>query len=329
MERTLNFVRTCSLLLSLLAIVSSSQRFEFPSSPTRSPGLHVVGTGKVYTAAGSRLYRLNSSLQLEETRILTSEAVNISLSNDGRWLVVCLTDLSCEVYNATNFSAGQVFMRESAITSTENIALFAVEESFYVGSITTTQGVGGAQQSLIVLGQHRFNENQQQGSSTNSYVISRPGFVRNLYGSGFVQRNNTYYFAVDNDPSSLRSLKVMRICHNSNFNALYELTLACGSRTPVSVTRISGVSVIEEFPGISGPTVVLSINRPLPSTTNLVCLYSLEAIDNRMQEKLNSCDVNVNTQIALSWRNDEPLCSGFSVSYQHRCYSLIIILFTS
>ena len=58
------------------------------------------------------------------------------------------------------------------------------------------------------------------------------------------------------------------------------------------------------------------INRPLCSTTNLVCLYSLDAIDNRMQEKLNSCDVNDNdAQIALSWRYDKPLCTRFSVSY--------------
>ena len=57
-------------------------------------------------SAGSQLYRLSSSLGLEETGVLTSEAMNISLSNNGRWLVVCLTDLSCEVYNATNFSAG-------------------------------------------------------------------------------------------------------------------------------------------------------------------------------------------------------------------------------
>ena len=88
------------------------------------------GAGSVYTSAGSQLYRLNGNLRLEETRNLTSEAVNSSLSSDGRWLVVCLTDLSCEVYNATNFSAGHVFRRENATKSIMNLALFAAEDSF-------------------------------------------------------------------------------------------------------------------------------------------------------------------------------------------------------
>ena len=98
------------LSLLLLAILSAAvcQRFDFSSSPSRSPGLQVDREGKVYTAAGNQLYRLNGDLGLEESRELSSEAVNISLSStsDGRWLVVCLTDLSCEVYNANNFSAG-------------------------------------------------------------------------------------------------------------------------------------------------------------------------------------------------------------------------------
>jgi hypothetical protein len=304
------------LILLLIAAIAYCQRFDFPSSPSRSPGLQVAQAGKIYTAAGSQLYRLNSNLVLEETRVLSSEAVNISLSSDGLWLVVCLTDLSCEVYNATNFSAGNVFRRDNTILSTGNIALFAAEDSFYVGGITISSG----RQLEIILGQYGFGGNQDS-SASRSYTITANDFVRNFYSNGFIQGNDTYYFAVDNDPSSLRSLKVMRVCHNSDFGALYELALTCGSRTPTSFTRISGVSVIDDFAGISGPIIVFSINRRLPSTTNLVCLYSLEAIDGRMQEKFDSCDMNDNTQIALSWRNQEPLCSGFSVSYQHNNYA--------
>ena len=128
------------LLIAELPIVSC-QQFDFPSSPSRSPSLQVGENGKIYTAAGSQLYRLNSSLGLEETKELKSEAVNISLSSDGRWLVVCLTDLSCEVYNANNFSAGHIFRRENAVRSIMNLALFAAEDSFYVGSIMSNNGV--------------------------------------------------------------------------------------------------------------------------------------------------------------------------------------------
>ena len=304
------------LILLLIAAIASSQQFDFPSSPSRSPGLQVDGDGKIYSAAGTQLYRLNSNLVQEERRVLSSEEVNISLSKDSRWLVVCLTDLSCEVYNANNFSAGHVFRRENTIVSTENIALFAAEDSFYVGGITVN--TGGQRPGIIVLGQYGgFGGNQASGSSVASrtYMISENGFTRNFYGSGFIRGNNTYYFAVDNDPTNRRSLKVMRVCHNSDFDALYELALTCGGRSPTSVTRISGVSIVDNFAGISGPTVVLSTSRPLPSTTNLVCLYSLEAIDSRMQEKFDICESDDNTQIALSWRNEEPLCSVFSVSY--------------
>ena len=303
-------------LLLLIAAVSNCLRFDFPSSPSRSPGLQVDRDGKVYASAGSQLYRLNSNLQLEETRILSSEAVNISLSSDGRWLVVCLTDLSCEVYNATNLSAEHVFRQENAITSTENIALFAVEDSFYVGSITT-RGSGGSQQSLSVdLGQYRFNESQ--GSSVNrTYRITTPGFVRNFYGTGFIRGNNTYYFATDNNPSNIRRLKVMRVCHNSDFGALYELALVCSGRPPGSDTRISGVSVVDNFTGISGPIVVISTNRPQSNSQNMVCLYNLDEIDQRMQERLDSCAAVMSgmEQIKLSWRNDIFFCFAFSVSY--------------
>ena len=302
------------LTLLLTAAIANNQQFDFPSSLSRSPGLQVDGDGKIYTAAGSQLWRLNSDLLLEERRVLSSEAVNISLSSDGRWLVVCLTDLSCEVYNANNFSAGHVFRRENAIVSTENLALFAAEDSFYVGGVTVASG----RQSEIILGQYGGFGGNQASMNSRSYTITVNDFVRNFYGSGFIRGNDTYYFAVNNDPRIVRTLKVMRVCHNSDFGALYELTLTCGGRTPVSSTRISGVSVIDNFAGMSGPIVILSISRPLPSTTNLVCLYSLEAIDGRMLEKFDSCasDMIGSTQLALSWRSQEPRCSGFSVSYR-------------
>ena len=176
------------LSLLLLAVLSGCQRFDFPSSPSRSPGLQVDREGKVYTAAGNQLYRLNGNLVLEETRELTSEALNISLSSGGRWLVVCLTDLSCEVYNATNFAAGNVSVmrsgRRSRIVSTENIALFAAEDSFYVGGITVS-GSFLSGQTGIVLGQYGFGGSQNR-SVSRSYDITENDFVRNFYAGWWI-----------------------------------------------------------------------------------------------------------------------------------------------
>ena len=316
----------CLSLHLLIAVLSAAvcQRFDFPSFLSRSPGLQVDGDGKVYTAGGSQLYRLNSNLVQEESLELKTDAVNISLSSDGRWLVVCLTDLSCEVYNASNLSAGSVFRRESTISSIGNVALFAAEDSFYVGGIT----ISSIQPAAIDLGQYGFDGNQSS-SASRSYIITENGFVRNFYGSGFIRGNNAYYFAVDNDPGTLRSFKVMRVCHNSDFGSLYELALICGRR-PIGSSRISGLSVVDSFAGMSGPIVVLSVNQPLPNAhQNVVCLYNLDAINGRMQDKFDSCAAATNNteQIKLSWGSKPYSCSAdFSVSYQYDiCIKLIFL----
>ena len=312
MDRT--FVRTFSLVLSLLVIVSSGQQFNFPSSPSRSPGLQVDGAGKIYTSAGSRLYRLNSTtLVPEDMTNLSSEAVNISLSSDGRWLVVCLTDLSCEVYNATNFSVGHVFRRPNVTISTGNLLLFAAEDSFYIGDITVDVNSGAQQQ--IILSQYGFAGNRNGTIESNSYVISTNLFERNFYG-GFVRGSNAYFFVVDNNPNAVRNVRVMRVCHNSDFSALYELTLGCGARTPAPDTRISGMSVVENFGGLLGPVVILSRNRPA-SSQNYVCLLRLQDIDSIMQAKYNSCTAATGAsteQTDLSWRNSATFCNIFLVS---------------
>ena len=305
---------TKCLLLLLIAVVSNCQRFDFLSSPSRSPGLQVDGDGQIYTSAGSQLYRLNSNLRPEETRNLTSEAVNISLSSDGGWLVVCLIDLSCEVYNATNFSAGHVFRRENATRSIMNLALFAAEDSFYVGSITLKDGV----QNKIILSQYRFTASQNDTVASATYTITRSEFERNFYG-GFVRGSYAYHFASDNNPPGIqvRSFKVMRVCHNSNFSALYELSLICGS-DPSTNVRISGVSVVDEdFGGLAGPVVILSRNRPRNSPQNHVCLYSLMDIDREMQEKYDFCSTAIpgsSEDIDLAWRASRTFCYNSMVS---------------
>jgi hypothetical protein len=244
-------------------------------------------------------------------RNLTSESVNISLSNDGRRLVVCMTDLSCEVYNAHNLTSGPVTARRlNAIRSVRNVVLFSTDDSFYVGSISVDNG--GAQRQMT-LAQSELD----LGNTTecNNYDITAINFERNFY-DGFVKGDNAYYFAIDSNPTRVRSIRVMRVCHNSNFKALYELTLFCGGGTPSSDTRISGVSVMKKFAGVAGPTVILSRNRP-SSSQNYICLYTLEMIDTIMQQKYDSCTAAMagnREQIELAWRISATFCSEFQVS---------------
>ena len=301
------------LALSLLTVLSTQgQRFNLPAQQSpRSPDLQTDGSGRAYVSAGSQLYRLNSSLGLEEARELRSEAVNISLSSDGRWLVVCLTDLSCEVYNANNFSAGHVFRRENVIISVDNFALFAAEDSFYVGGIDTN-----GNQDQIILRRYRFAGSQVDVEESGSYVITRADFIRNFYG-GFVRGSNAYYFVIDNNPSVVRSVRVMRVCHNSNFNALYELTLECGI-SPNSGSRIGGVSIAENFAGTTGATVILSRSQQQSTSQNFMCLFDLNMLDNIMDGKLYICN-NMATGnnpevIVLAWQMTETSCNDFMVS---------------
>ena len=331
----MTLVEVCSLFLFMLGTISSCQRFSLPSTPSRSPGLQVDGAGKIYVSSESQLYRLNSNLKLEETRSLTSEAVNISLSTNGRWLVVCLTDLSCEVYNATNLAVEPVIRRENVIRAPENVALFVAEDSFYVGSISVADGSGAQKQ--IILGQYGFAGNRNGTAESGTYSITTnefesrrnifiPVFVRNFYG-GFVRESNAYYFATDNNPSSsnVSSIRVIRVCHNSDFGALYELSLGCGGITPSFDTRISGISVKDNFAGMSGTTIVLSRNQP-QSSQNFLCFFNLEMIDNIMQQKFDSCTVamgNTQEQIHLAWRNTVTSCDDFMVS-NLACYAVLM-----
>ena len=303
------------LILLFIAAIANCQPFDFPSSPSRSPGLQVDEDGKIYTAAGSQLYRLNSNLKQEESWPLRTDAVNISLSSDGRWLVVCLTDLSCEVYNANNFSAGHVFTRENTVRSATNLALFAAEDSFYVGSITLN--INGARNEMT-LSQYRFTASQNDMVASATYEIDRSGFERNLYG-GFVRGSFAYYIASDNNPTTdgVRNFKVMRVCHNRNFGALYELSLVLCGGAPSTDVRISGVSVVDEdFGGLIGPVVILSRNRP-NSGQNYVCLYSLVDIDREMQAKYDSCStatISSAEEIDLGWRGSQIFCHLSMVS---------------
>ena len=311
MERT--FERTCSLLLFLLVIVSSGQQFDFSLTPSRSPGLQVDGDEKTYVSAGDQLYRLNSSnLELEESWGLRTDAVSISLNSDGRWLVVCLTDLSCEVYNAANFSAGHVFRRDNVIISVDNFALFAAEDSFYVSGIM-------GDQDQIVLRRYGFAGSQVGVEESGSYEITRDGFTRNFYG-GFVRGSNAYYFVIDydlNNVRNVRNVRVMRVCHNSDFGALYELTLPCGI-APNLMSRIGGLSVAENFAGVTGATVILTRSQQQSSLRNFVCLFNLGDIDNIMERKFNTCTtatgVNTQERIDLAWRDNVNSCNDFLVS---------------
>ena len=303
--------RTISALvfvLSLFLVVANCQQstqpqYGLPSSLSRPPSLQIDGSGRVFVGAGDQLIRLNSNLVPQENLILANESVvNISLSSDGSRLVVCLTDLSCAVYNAADFSTGPVFSRAGALVSLQQIALFATENSFYVGSVELE---GSVTDRNIVLGEYGLNE-----SRTVMYNNDRAGFERVFYG-GFVRENYSYYFVRD-DGGNNDALRVMRVCDGTpQFSVLYETQLTCGGRTFSPNDRLCGLSVMETFSTLNEPTVV--VTRCRDGNTNLVCLFTLSRIDNEMDSIYNACSTSTTFQVDVAWFITQRTCEGFQV----------------
>ena len=121
----------CIWFCSVAAVNTQQREFSLSASPS---DMKVDGEGRVFLAAGSQLLRLDSNLTLQENVTLGSSVLRVALSSDERRVVVCLSDLSCAVYNASDFGAGEQLKRTGV--SASSVALFTAEEnSFYLGSI--------------------------------------------------------------------------------------------------------------------------------------------------------------------------------------------------
>ena len=300
----------------LLLVVGETQQREFSLSAGPSD-VKVDGDGRVFLAAGNQLLRLDSTLTLQENVTLGSSVLRVALSSDERRVVVCLSDLSCAVYNASDFGAGEQLRRTGASVSSDVVALFTAEEnSFYVGSVTS-----GASPSMN-LGQYGFGGwNFERLSPNGGYTIRRTGFMRTFFG-GFVSGINVYYFMADGNPREVRGLRVLRACNISTcstpctFDALYELRIDCGSGTHPQNSVICGLSVLDSFAGSSDTTVVLARCNVGGSVRNRVCSYRLADIDLEMDRKYTECAGGTG-DIQVSWDSAGSVgrrsCGGFQV----------------
>ena len=314
--------RTCSALLFLLLVsgVRPQQReFYFSAG---SSDMKVDGDGRVFLAAGNQLLRLDSTLVLQENVTLGSSVLRVALSSDERRVVVCLSDLSCAVYNASDFGAGEQLRRTGASVSSDVVALFTARgNSFYVGSV-----VGGASRSMD-LGQYGFGEESFRRST--NYRIERQGFVRTFFG-GFVNGTNTYYFMADGNPSEVevRGLRVLRACDIStcsmgssrcSFDALYELRIDCGGGSFPQNSVICGLSVLDGFADSSDTTVVLARCNRGASVRNRVCSFRLADIDLVMSGKYTQCAGGTG-DIEVAWDRERRCSAEFQVSSLGNAY---------
>ncbi len=309
--------------LFLLQGAAHSQPFSFQDS-TNLPGLQVDSTGRTFLAADNYLYRLNAQLIQEERVDLGATVINrgLALSSTGM-LVVCLEDLSCSVYNASNLSAGPIKSVNNAIASADpdfGPAVFTSGDTFYTGAST---GAGLGERMVLQQFGEGFNRSSANNplSARNELVFEISEFSRQFYG-GFVSGNFTYYVVSDYLPRIDRAIRLLRVCNmpdcggpsTCGVTALYELGFDCGERTIGAVTRVCGVSLVEVFSGISGPTAVVTICTPGFTIRNSLCLVNITAVNEAMDTKYDSCIVSrtVGEEIDLAWIRSPDNCNSIT-----------------
>ncbi len=313
MERTsltFSYLSTSLLLLWLSARQAQQVSYPLPSAAlsNRPPRVKVDGEGRAFVAAGNKLFRLSRDLVPELSLNLSSDAVNISLSSGGDLLVVCTTDLSCTVYHTSNLTIQALVNNEGMppLRETERVALFTAEDSFYVGSLFSASGA----QDTISLRQIDLGDGSYIRS--RDYEVLQSGFFRGFYG-GFTYGNYSYFIAVDYVPT--RQLKIMRVCHVTGgcpcpFSALYEEDSTCGGSVSAGVNdRICGLSVMDNFAGSQGTSIIVSRCRGESTSRNLVCAMDLTDVDRNMDLRYNECAAG-RGDIYVTWTGRSTRCQG-------------------
>ena len=115
----------CIWFCCIAALNAQQREFSLSAAPS---DMKVDGGVRVFLAAGNQLLRLDSTLALQENMTLGSNVLKVALSSDERRVVVCLSDLSCAVYNASDFGAGEQLSRPTASASSSEVALFTARE---------------------------------------------------------------------------------------------------------------------------------------------------------------------------------------------------------
>ena len=304
--------------LFLLQGAAHSQSFSFQDS-TNVPGLQVQdSTGRTFLTADNYLYRLNAQLIQEEKVDVGANVINrgLALSSTGM-VVVCLEDLSCSVYNASNLSNGPIRSVSNAIASADpnfGAAIFTSGDTFYTGAST-----GAGFEEKMVLQQFGEGLNRSSDNNRNELIFRVSEFSRQFYG-GFVSGNFAYYVVADYQPADTRAIRLLRVCNmpdcggpsTCGVTALYELGFDCGHQTISQPTRVCGVSLMDDFSGISGPTAVVTICTPIFTDRSFVCVVNVTAVNEAMDAKYISCIASSNgiEDIDLAWRRSSESCNN-------------------
>ena len=279
------------VLASFVVLCGAQQQSQFELSVPPSD-LRVDSNGIVFVAAGRELFRLDGDFVQQESLepVEGASIQRIALSQDESRVVVCLDDESCAVYNASNLAAGAQLMREEVTANVEDVTVFTSPgDSFYAGSYGTVSAT-----NQIYLTEYGFGGTAFSRVLPSNYNGNQVSLVRRFYG-GFVLGSNAYYIVYDGNPSSVRGIRVLRVCdfdqcpggaESCDITALYEAELVC-SGSFGSATAICGVSLLSNFDGTPGSRLVVSVCDPLGR--NRICSFDLSMVDAAMDSLYDNC----------------------------------------
>ena len=273
-------------------------------------GLQVDSQGRAYIATDEQIFKLSRDLVLQQSINLSSSAVGISLSSCGEWLVVC-TRISCTVYNTSDLNDVGINSTNMEVGISDHVAVFTAGSTYYVGSLTLPVSGDDSEISLI-----QYDYQRSDTLRFQKIIATEIDFNRTIFG-GFSSGGYAYFIVLDRIPSGYNGFRIMRVCHVTScagscfFNALYEEEFTCGD--PVSNNendKICGVSLVEDFAGLSEPSIVVSRCHPqgVFSNNNRVCVIKVTDVDRIMERRYNECLAGRGV-IAPAWSQDSLSCS--------------------
>ncbi len=314
------FIIEMAMLVGLLALFllqgeahSQPFSFDFIDDSGNAPALQVDSTGTTYLATGKYLYRLNAQLVEQERVRLGGTMYREAFAQSAGTLVVCLRDLSCYVYNASNLSPGPIrSVSVGARNSVSGITIIPSGDTFYTG---TAENRNRTVLEQFGEGFNRSSDYNPSGS-LNELLIEDSRYFRRFYAyGGFLSGGYAYYVVLDKNPATALAVRLLRICKmpdcggpsTCGVNALYELAFDCGFQKITIASFLCGVSFIEDFSGISGPTAIVNLCF---GRRNSICVLNVTAADEAMDKKYDSCIVSrtFGEQIGLPWRSGSNNC---------------------
>ena len=316
-------MKLASMLKSGFILLSIAQLClcQLPSYSLGTPPSSVAvnrDSGEVFIVAGTQLLRLSSDLDLQESVAVSGELVRIALSPDGGRLVGCLGGESrtCLVYNTSHLSSGAIATVEDAHYNPENgLAIITTDDSFYLGSEGSIYMDQSLSNDNMFLAQYNYTSAVVRSTvGTGRYRVENSEFVRRFYG-GVAWNDYVYYFVADEEPASIRVLRVCdcarQPCTTGEWEALYELSLGCRSSTD-ETTRVCGVELLESYGGRTEPLVVVTRCEE-GGLRNRACAFLLSDIDSDMDTYYTECVAGGHSSSELPWTSSRS-CSEFSVS---------------